>query len=92
MDKRNLINTMHSYARSCLTDQLEVMDNLIAAGKEPISEQVPEVPKSKKSKKPQSDVVEDSDQRSLSILERIEKRQIETLKRLETLEDAVKEN
>lgn len=39
-----------------------------------------------------SDEVEDFDQRSLSILERIEKRQIETLKRLQTLEDAVKEN
>lgn len=59
---------MHSYARKCLGDQLEVMDTLIAEGGDLTLEQLPGSPKSKKSKKLLSDELEDSDLMSLSIL------------------------
>lgn len=86
---------MHSHARNRLDDQIKVTDNLIGEESEPTSEQLTKAsngPKSKKNKKPVSDEPEGSDLMSLSIFERIEKRQAESLKRPQSLEDAVKEN
>ncbi len=82
MDK-NFLNTMHVYACNCMDDQIKVIDSLIDKEDKPTPEQLPEaptVPKSKKKKKPASDELENSELVSLSTLERIEKREVESLK------------
>lgn len=90
-----MMDMEHAYARARMDEQLKVLDGLVGEGDESTPEELPGAPtgpKSKKKKKPASDEPEVSELVSVSILERIEKRQVESLKRLQSLEHAVKEN
>lgn len=84
----------HSYARKSLETHLELMDELL--NQEPSSESSPEISKrpSKKSKTLTGEQDEQpvTNSRLLSVMERIEKMQEESLRRLQSVEATVKDN
>ncbi len=97
MKKNVLHDNMHSYARQAMDDQIEIIDKLLNS-EEPPSEPSPKAlsqrPPSKKSKTLVSEEDEQSepDSRLLSAMERVERMQEESLRRLRSLEITVKGN
>lgn len=94
MNNMENFGNMHSYARKALDTHLDSMNDLI--NQEQSTETSPPITKrpSKKSKKVTEEQVEQPVPNSLllSVMERIEKMQAESLKRLHLVEAAVKDN
>ncbi len=97
MNKNLLQVNMHSYARTALENQLEIMDELLNS-EGPPAESSPEASSLKPpSKKPKTGINEEDEEpvfnsRLLTAIERIEKLQEESLKRLRSVETTVKGN
>lgn len=89
--------TMHSYARKALENQLEVLDGLLSSENPSTTpdENVKDRRPGKKSKKLPSEGDDEqtvTNSALLTVMERIEKMQEESLRRLQSLETTVKDN
>lgn len=98
MESRHPATTMHSYARSARESQLGVMDGLLnpeSSSTIPVENNADRRP-GKKSKKLASELGDDeqtvSNAALMTVMERIEKMQEESLRKLHSLETTVKDN